>query len=158
MLTRRTIQVVALLTALGAAAGAFCGAIAVLPLAIQHAFWPTGDDGLIGSATSWLPITIGVGAIIGGLLGPIVSLTLLRRIPLGRILLHLSVAGIIGVLVSWTPAIFRFDSLPSSLRVFAPLWLPAACALAAAIGLRRLPRNQQSVHLSSESVADSADS
>ena len=143
VVTRRTLQVVVVLIALGAGAGALCGALAVIPLAIQHAFWPTRDDGLIGSATSWLPVTMGIGATVGGVLGPIASFTLLRSIPLGRILVTLTSAAVLGVFASW--ALFRVTALPSSLRAFAPLWLPAASALTAAIGLRSRLRPNRAV-------------
>jgi hypothetical protein len=142
MVNRRTLKVVAVLIALGAAAGALCGALAVIPLAIQHAFWPTRDDALIGSATSWLPITMVIGATVGAVFGPIASFTLLRSVPLGRILLTLTAAAIVGVFASW--ALLGLTTLPSSLRVFAPLWLPAASALTAALCLRSRP-NQSAV-------------
>lgn len=123
-----------MLVVLGAAAGALCGALAVIPLAIQQAYWPTGDDGLIGSAASWLPITMSVGAAVGSLLGPAVSLTLLRTIPLWRILLIPTAAAIVGTFASWS--LFRVRLLPTTVTTFSPLWLPAALAIAASIWLR----------------------
>jgi hypothetical protein len=136
--SRRKAGVIALLVILGAAAGALCGALAVIPLAVQQAYWPTGDDGLVGSAVSWLPITMGVGATIGGLVGPLVSLTMLRSIPLWRILVIATSAAIAGVFGSWI--LLQFMRLPEPLRAWSPLWLPVAAAVVAAIWLRASSR------------------
>jgi len=135
----RTARVLVLLLVLGAIVGALCGALAVIPLAIRQAYWPIRDDALIGSATSWLPITMGVGATVGGIVGPSVSLALLRSIPLWRILLIPTSAAIVGMFASW--ALFRFRVLPQTLTNFSPLWLPVAAAVAAAIWLRRSSRS-----------------
>ena len=116
--------------------------VAFIPLAIQQAYWPTRDDGLIGSAMSWLPITMGVGATVGGIIGPGVSLTLLRSIPLWRILLIPTSAAIAGMFASW--ALFRLRVLPEALIVFSPLWLPVAAAVAAALWLRTSSRSRAS--------------
>ena len=137
---RRTAKVAAMLVVFGAGAGALCGALAVIPLAIQHAFWPTRDDGLVGSAASWLPITMSVGATIGGVIGPALSLTLLRAIPLWRILLTATGAAIAGIFASWL--LVRVTFLPNTLTAFSPLWLPTAAAVVAAIWLRRSSRSK----------------
>lgn len=136
----RAARVLALLVVLGAAAGALCGALAVIPLAIQQTYWPTGDDGLIGSAVSWLPTTMSLGAAVGSLFGPAVSLTLLRTIPLWRILLIPTAAAIAGMFASW--ALFHFRFLPDVLTVFSPLWLPPAAAVAASLWLRASSRGK----------------
>ena len=128
-----------MLVVLGAGAGALCGALAVIPLAIQQAYWPTRDDGLVGTAASWLPITMSVGATVGGLLGPAVSFALLRTIPLWRILVIGTGSAIAGVFASW--ALFRVRVLPTVLTTFAPLWLPSAAAVVALIWLRRSSRS-----------------
>lgn len=141
-MNHRKAEVLVMLVVLGAAAGALCGALAVIPLAIQQAYWPTRDDGLIGSAMSWLPITMGVGATVGGIIGPGVSLTLLRSIPLWRILLIPTSAAIVGMFASW--ALFRLRVLPEALIVFSPLWLPVAAAVVAAIWLRTSSRSRKS--------------
>jgi MFS family permease len=137
---RRKAGVIALLVILGAAAGALCGALGVIPLAIQQAYWPNGDDGLIGSAVSWLPITMGVGATVGGLIGPLVSLTMLRSIALWRILVIATSAAIVGVFGSW--AFLHFMRLPVPLRGLSPLWMPVTAAVVAAIWLRASSRRK----------------
>ena len=123
----------AALIALGAVLGALCGALALIPLAIQHTFWPTPRDSELGSPASWLPFTMTIGAIIGSIFGPTVSFTLLRRAPLWRVLVVPTSAAIMGIFASW--ALFRVRLLPDALTVFAPLWLPTACAIGASIWL-----------------------
>ena len=135
----------AALVAIGAAVGALCGVLAVVPLAIKHAFWPTPLDNEIGSAVSWLPLTMTIGAIVGSIFGPTVAFTLLRRVALWRIFVIPTSAAIVGVFGSW--ALFRVRALPNSLTVFSPLWLPAVCAIAASIWLARTgARTSEALH------------
>jgi len=136
----RTAKVLAILVVLGAAAGALCGALAVIPLAIQQAYWPAGDDGLIGSAASWLPLTMSLGAGLGSFLGPAVSVTLLRSIPLWRIFVIPTGAAIAGMFASWWFIHLRF--LPDALTISSPLWLPSAAAVAASLWLRASSRGK----------------
>ena len=92
--TRRIIAVTAGLAAAGALTGAVCGVLALAPLFITQ---------LLGRHLDRLVTTLGflapaaaVGAVAGLVIGPLLAWSLLRHVPLWRVILWSAVGTVIG--------------------------------------------------------------
>ena len=101
---RRSIFTVTVgLIAVGGLLGGICGLLALLPLAIRQLLWPTGDDGFV-TAGGLAPWAFVCGAFLGVVLGPTIAWTLLRRVPLWRLLLEPTIGTIAGSFLGWAIA------------------------------------------------------
>jgi hypothetical protein len=83
--------------------GGSCGLLALLPIPVRHLLRPTGDDGFI-TAGDLAPWAFACGASLGAVLGPTLAWTLLRRVPLWRLLLEPAVGTIAGAFLGWAVA------------------------------------------------------
>jgi hypothetical protein len=91
----------------GALAGAGCGVLALAPAWIASRLHPTPDGNFIVwfEATVWAAT---VGGVLGAFLGPTLALSLLRRCPLWRVLLEPAVGTVVGSLIAWPLAYYRW--------------------------------------------------
>ena len=127
---RRILLLTIALAACGALAGAVCGLLALAPIPILHVLHPTPDDGFV-VASEFAFDAAAFGAAIGAVLGPALAWSLLRRVPLWRVVVEPTLGTVIGSFAGW--ALSRNPWLPGigSLVVGAVLG-----ALAAGIALR----------------------
>jgi hypothetical protein len=109
----RVLAVTAGLAAAGAISGAVCGLLALTPLVVSHWLRPRPDDAF---ATFWnlAPWAAGAGAVLGVVCGPVLAWTLLRHIPLWRVVVWAAAGTVVGSLGAWAAAGASFaPGLPS---------------------------------------------
>src|SRR6185295_16927914 len=97
---RRIFGVTGGLIVVGAFAGALAGLIALIPIPIQHALRPTIDDGFV-SFGDLAPYALAFGAMLGAVLGPMLAWSMLRHVPLWRVVVHPLVGTVIGTALGW---------------------------------------------------------
>jgi hypothetical protein len=77
--------------------GVICGMLALAPIPLLHLLRPKQDDNVIISGL--VPWTAAVGAGLGAVLGPVLAWSLLRPVPLWRMVLQPALGAVIGSLV-----------------------------------------------------------
>jgi len=96
----RVLAVTAGLAVAGAVTGAICGLVALTPLIISG--WlrpPFGYNPVILSEIgAW---AAAAGAALGALFGPLLAWSILRHVPLGRIILWAAVGTVVGSFAGW---------------------------------------------------------
>ena len=97
----RILAVTAVLAVAGAVTGAICGLLALATVVVTRRLWMI--FGYYPHAPIW---TIGVGAaaagaVLGAILGPLLAWSILRHVPLGRVILWAGVGTVLGSFAGW---------------------------------------------------------
>ena len=109
----RILAVTAALAVAGAVTGAICGLLALAPLVI--AGWlraPSGYNPVVLSEVgAW---AAAAGAALGAIFGPLLAWSILRHVPLGRVILWAGVGTVLGSFAGWAlTANALFPGLPA---------------------------------------------
>jgi predicted membrane protein len=86
----------------GATFGALAGGMALALAMLISAPDMSGFGFLVGGL---------LGAPLGAVIGPILALALLRRVPLGRVFLGLSLGTVVGGVVGWVMSLYPMQPL-----------------------------------------------
>jgi uncharacterized membrane protein YfcA len=92
---RRILAVTAGLAAAGALTGAACGVLALTPLLVTHLLHPDLDR-LFATVAFFAPRAAAVGAAFGVVAGPLLAWSLLRHVPLWRVILWAAAGTVVG--------------------------------------------------------------
>jgi len=122
----RMVAVIAGLAISGIAAGAAVGALLGLALASI----PVVGEFALPPLELFLAAGAICGALVGGLLVPIMVWTRLREVPLGRVVRGIGGAVAVGAAIVW---------------VVHPVWAPMGALVGFLFGVRRLRRDQRRV-------------
>lgn len=91
------------LAAAGAVVGAVCGVLALTPLVVSHWLRPSPDY-YFATFSDLAPWAAGAGAGLGLICGPALAWSLLRHVPLWRVVLWAAVGTVLGSLAAWAAA------------------------------------------------------
>jgi hypothetical protein len=97
----RTIRITLGLVGASGIVGGLCGVLALVPILVLRIVHPNADDAFI-PLTDVAPLAFTFGAVLGGVLGPLVAWTALRHVPLWRLLLEPAVGTVPGALIGWS--------------------------------------------------------
>src|SRR5690349_14640295 len=99
MTSRRAGVTIGLIVAT-AIVGALCGIFALLPIPLLHSA-PSSSDVTFGQLVPW---SVGVGALVGAVLGPMLALSFRGPVPLWRLIVDPALGTIVGAFVGWALA------------------------------------------------------
>ena len=96
----RVLAVTAGLAVAGAVTGAVCGLAALAPLVVAGWLRPTsGYNPIVLSQVG--AMAAAAGAALGAVFGPVLAWSLLRHLPLGRVILWAAVGTVLGSFAGW---------------------------------------------------------
>ena len=99
----RVLAVTLGLTAAGAVTGAVCGFLALTPLVVSQWIRPSPDYNF-ATFSDLAPWATGAGAVLGAVCGPVLAWSLLRHVPLWRVVLWAAAGTVLGSLAAWALA------------------------------------------------------
>src|SRR5688500_9753175 len=130
--TRRILAVTAGLAATGALTGAVCGVLALTPFLLPHVLHP--DPDVLFAGVAFLgPRAAAVGAAFGVVWGPLLAWSLLRHVPLWRVVLWAAAGTVVG---SYYGLAVGSSGLVPGLSALFPALISGALPGMAAGGLR----------------------
>jgi hypothetical protein len=91
------------LAAAGAGIGAVCGVVALTPVVVSDWIHPSHDY-YFATFSDLAPWAAGAGAAFGAFCGPLLAWSLLRHVPLWRVIVWAATGTVLGSLVAWAAA------------------------------------------------------
>ena len=99
----RVLAITAGLTAAGAFIGAVCGVVALTPVVVSDWIRPSTDY-YYATFSDLAPWAAGAGAAFGAISGPLLAWSLLRHVPLWRVIVWAATGTVLGSLAAWAAA------------------------------------------------------